>query len=344
MPTIRSAVALLFLCGFAASPASATDYYVSSGGNDANAGTSAASPWLTLAPVNALALVPGDRVLLRAGDTFFGGLSFDAEDAGSPAAPIVITSYGAGRAAIYAGSGDGISVYNAAGYEISNLDLTGAGAWASGIVFYNDLPGGVKLGYIRIDGVDVSGFGRDGIEIGAWSGSSGFRDVRITNASAHGNARTGIIFYAQQPNTHEWAYIGFSRAFDNTGVIGATVNTGSGIVFGGVNGGTIERSVAHGNGRLCTAPAGPAGIWTYDSTAVVIQHNESYGNLTGGPTDGDGFDLDQNVSSSVLQYNYSHDNAGAGYLLAQGPLNDNHRGNTVRYNISQNDGRANVGS
>ena len=43
----------------------------------------------------------------------------------------------------------------------------------------------------------------------------------------------------------------------------------------------------------------------------------------------------------MLQYNYSHDNAGAGYLLAQGPLDDNHRGNTVRYNISQNDGRAN---
>ena len=43
-----------------------------------------------------------------------------------------------------------------------------------------------------------------------------------------------------------------------------------------------------------------------------------------------------------MQYNYSHDNDGAGYLLAQEPATDAHSGNVVRYNISQNDGRANT--
>ena len=124
-------------------------------------------------------------------------------------------------------------------------------------MFYADLPGDVKLDGIRIDAVEVSGFGRDGIEIGSWNGATGFRNVRITGVSAHDNARTGILTYAYQPNVHQSIYVGYSRAYDNTGIAAATTNTGSGIVLGSVDGGTIERSVAHDNGRLCTASARP---------------------------------------------------------------------------------------
>src|SRR5829696_8631555 len=100
-------VPLLFVCLFAASicPAASADYYVSVAGADANPGTSPSLPWRTLARVNAVALRAGDRVFLRAGDTFSGGLSLDSGDAGSPAAPIAIGSYGSGRATIWAGSG-----------------------------------------------------------------------------------------------------------------------------------------------------------------------------------------------------------------------------------------------
>lgn len=342
MQRFKRLIYLLALSAAAtATPAYATDYYISRSGNDANAGTSSTAPWQSLARMNSVRLLPGDRVLLRGGDVFTGGLTFDAGDAGSSTAPIAITSYGTGRATITAGTGAGIYVYDSGGYAISNLALVGAGGAASGIVLYSDLPADAKLSYVRIDAVDVSGFGRDGIEIGAWNNYAGFRDVRITNTSAHGNARTGIFVYAQLPGSHEQVYVGHSRAYDNPGIATATSNTGSGIVLSGVNGGTIERSVAHGNGRLCTAVGGPVGIWTYDSNAVVIQHNESYGNHTASSADGGGFDLDQNVSNSVLQYNYSHDNDGAGYLLAHAPANDTHRGNVVRYNISQNDGRKN---
>ncbi|PYR88536.1 MAG: hypothetical protein DMF84_27965 [Acidobacteria bacterium] len=335
-------VLVLVLCvSAAATPAYATDYYVSRAGGDANTGTSSASPWQSLARMSSVRLLPGDRVLLRGGDVFTGGLTFDAGDAGTAKAPVTITSYGTGRATIAAGAEAGISVYDTAGYAISNLVLVGAGGDASGIVFYSDLAADAKLSYVRIDSVDVSGFGGDGIEIGAWNHRAGFRDVRITNTSAHGNARTGIFFYAQLPGSHEQVYVGHSRAYDNPGIATAISNMGSGIILSGVNGGTVERSVAHGNGRLCTTVGGPVGIWTFDSNAVVIQHNESYGNHTASSADGGGFDLDQNVSNSVLQYNYSHDNDGAGYLLAHAPLNDTHRGNIVRYNISQNDGRKN---
>jgi hypothetical protein len=332
----------LFVCMalLAASSAQATDYYLSAAGNDAAAGT-AAAPWRTLSRVNATVLQPGDRVLLRAADTFAGTLSLDASDWGTAAAPIAIQSYGTGRATIAAGGGAGISVYNTSGVAIANLVVVGAGGNASGISVYTDLPGDVRLPFIHVDSVDVSGFGRDGVEIGAWNGATGFRDVSVTNAALHGNGRSGLFTYAQVPNVHQQVYVGHVRAYDNTGVAGAATNSGSGIVLASVDGATIERSVAHDNGRLCTSTGGPVGIWTYDATGVVIRHNESYANHTGASWDGGGFDLDQNVSNSIVEYNYSHDNDGAGYLLAQSPSADTHRGNVVRDNVSQNDGRAN---
>ena len=332
---------LVCLVSLLASPSFAADYYVSSGGSDSNPGTSAASAWRTLDRVSAVALKPGDKVLLRSGDTFMGTLSLGTDDHGSPTAPITITSYGPGRAAIYAGQGAGIFAYNTSGIAIANLAIAGAGQTASGISFYTDLSGDVRLPFIRIDAVEVSGFGRDGIEIGAWNGRSGFSDVRVTNSRVHHNGRSGLFTYAQLPNVHQQVYIGHVRAYENPGTPGASSNTGSGIVLASVSGGTIERSVAHDNGRLCDSVGGPVGIWTYDSTRVTIQHNESYRNRTGAYWDGGGFDLDQNVSDSIVQYNYSHDNDGAGYLLAQSLTTNDHARNVVRFNISQNDGRAN---
>ncbi|MFA6242020.1 MAG: hypothetical protein WC655_13890, partial [Candidatus Hydrogenedentales bacterium] len=52
-----------------------------------------------------------------------------------------------------------------------------------------------------------------------------------------------------------------------------------------------------------------------------------------------GFDIDGGATNSVMQYNYSHDNAGAGFGIFQFPGAHPYRDNVVRYNISQNDGQ-----
>jgi hypothetical protein len=56
--------------------------------------------------------------------------------------------------------------------------------------------------------------------------------------------------------------------------------------------------------------------------------------------DGGGFDLDQNVSHSVMQYNLSYGNDGAGFLLYTGAANNSYTGNVTRFNISSGDARA----
>ena len=45
--------------------------------------------------------------------------------------------------------------------------------------------------------------------------------------------------------------------------------------------------------------------------------------------------------NSILQYNYSHDNHGSGYLICQYEGAKPFRNNIVRYNISQDDGLTN---
>ena len=316
----------------------AKTYYISPTGNDENAGTSPTSAWKSLSKINSLDLNPGDQVLLQRGYGYSGNLSFTQEDAGTPTAPITISSYGTGgTATINAGTGNAMFIYDVAGYNISNLKIVGSGISTNtgeGIVAYNDLANNVKLDGITIKNVDVSGFRGYGIAIGGWNQQSGFRNVKVTDVLTHDNGEGGLITYAQIPNVHENVYVGYVSTYNNGGT--NFPSDVDGIVLGGVKGGIIERSIAYNN-----VGKGGVGIWTYDSTSITIQHNESYNNRTTSSHDGGGFDLDNNVSDSIMQYNYSHDNHGAGFLLCHGLNNLNYTGNIVRYNISQNDGRNN---
>src|SRR6185369_14094760 len=115
--------------------------------------------------------------------TFHGALVFDEGDSGTAAQPITVSSFGGRRATLDVGAGTGILIYNTAGFVISNLNIVGSGSTSntgSGILLRTDRSDDGKLASVRIDGVDVSGFGESGIEIRGDNGVSGFRDVRIT--------------------------------------------------------------------------------------------------------------------------------------------------------------------
>jgi hypothetical protein len=326
----------------------ATDYYVSSSGNDSKSGSSSA-PWKTIAKVNKQTYKPGDRILLQGGATFVGNITFNSSSKGTAGAPITVTSWGTGRALIFAGNGVGLSGYNTAGFLIQNINFQGAGVASNsnnGVSFYADLGGGVKLDTIDIDQVDVSGFHIFGVSIGGGNGATGFQNIRITNVYSHDNGIAGIDTWGpRDPNNvwypHQNIYVGHCQAYDNQGMA-ETGGSGSGIAISSVNGALIERSVAYNNGVNNVSSTGSFGIWTYDSTNVTIQYNESHHNHTSGSADGGGFDLDGGVSHSILQYNYSHDNDGPGVLLTQFPGSRPQTANVVRYNISQNDARRNA--
>jgi hypothetical protein len=335
-------VVMVLVC---AASAVATDYYVSSSGNDKSAGT-VSKPWKTITKVNKGSYSTGDRIFFEGGSTFSGSLNFTSASAGTASSPILISSYGSGRATISSGSNTGISVYNAAGYYITNLNFVGAiGNAKIGISFYVDLGGDVKLDTVHIDQVDVSQYST-GIVIGAWNNLTGYKNISITASDVHDNFTDGINIYGYTSSSmvgypNQNIYIGHVTAHDNKGVASTTKATGTGIVVGNTDGVLIERSLAYNNGAGNIHNGGPYGMWTWDCNNVVMQFNESHHNHTGSVTDGGGFDLDGGVTNSILQYNYSHDNDGPGYLIAQYSGARALNNNTVRYNISQNDGRKN---
>jgi len=92
----------LLLCLFSLI-ASATDYFVSSAGNDSANGLSTSSPWKTISKVNSVfsTLKPGDRILFRRGDSFYGSLKI--AKSGTSGSPIVIGAYGSGANPIISG-------------------------------------------------------------------------------------------------------------------------------------------------------------------------------------------------------------------------------------------------
>jgi len=328
---------------------SARTFYVSSNGDDNSDGLAKNRPWKTLNRVSAERLLPGDRILLMGGANFHGTLALDAQDAGDAQNPVIIDSYGPWRPSIE--SDLGVNITNTAGVTIRNLGIYGAGERAqAGILVLNDLQDARRLEGITLENLDVSGFA-NGINIGAAEGAMGFSHVRISDTAVRNNKKNGLAisgptFDISNPiYAHSDVVITGVDAYDNTGDPETPEsNSGSGIVIGSVDNGRIEECAAFRNGVSAASPReGPVGIWAYDSIRIVIERNVSFSNRSQG-ADGDGFGLDQNTSDSIIQYNLSYGNDGAGILLYGQRSSGPNMRNVVRYNISVNDVRRSGGT
>ena len=99
---LKNALILAFL--ILSTIATATDYYISSSGNDANNGISSSTPWKTIAKINASSFSPGDTLFFNKGDSWREQLTVPSS--GSAGSYIVFSSYGTGLAHKILGSTD----------------------------------------------------------------------------------------------------------------------------------------------------------------------------------------------------------------------------------------------
>ena len=320
----------LFLIVFFSTGLCGADYFVSPTGNDSHAG-SQSQPWKTLGKINQMTFRPGDRILLEGGKEFSGTLRLGKGLSGTSQSRITVASYGKGRAVIRAGNGSAIVLESSDYVSISQLKCIGAGRKTGNVesgIRVSDAKGG------SLTQLEVEGFQHSGVAL------SGVRDVRVTHVYAHSNGYAGISCHGGLSTN---LYIGRCLAENNPGDPTILDNhSGNGIVVGGrIQNALIEYCEAHYNGwDMPRKGNGPVGIWAHDADNVIIQHCVSHHNRSTG-TDGGGFDFDGAVTHSILQYNYSHDNHGSGFLLCQYAGAGVFKKNVVRYNISQDDGLTN---
>lgn len=359
MKNVRSLAVLsalaLFVFPFSAASQQKT-YYVSPSGDDSNSGLSKSRPWKTLSKVNETAFLPGDKILFKSGETWYGQL--DMKGSGAEGKPITIASYGgSARPVINIGEaeGAGIRINDESWWTVEHIEITSGAQPKLGIGRQ-----GISI-TARTEGIEASHFVvRDCYIHDIWGQMGGnteycgyyscgvlvrvvapkgykkdgrfklprMNDVLIENNRIERMDKCGIISWGPRNNvTVRGNYL------DNLG--------GDGIFVNGTYRGMIEKNEIH---RACMRsgyadlPGGEswwphtAACWIQDAEETVMQFNEVYD--TGRePRNGDGFayDLDFHCSRCLVQYNYSQSNHG---LILMMWFIDH---NVVRYNISEND-------
>ena len=309
-------------------------YFVSHSGNDENSGTFD-SPWRTIARLNNIDLNGGDTVYFEGDKSFEGTVQLDSSDSGDDRKPLVITSHGQGKAVISAGNFSAIVVNAARNIHIHNLHLTGSGRKEGNIQSGIVIQGNSQA--IRVLDLEVEGFQKSGVMI--YNGS----DIIIEKVHAHNNGAAGITV-AGTSSKSDNRNIAIKHCFAENNPGDPTIldnHSGNGIIVGLCTRVTIEYCTATNNGwDMPRVGNGPVGIWAYEADSVVIQNCISYRNKTSkGGEDGGGFDLDGGVTNSIIQYCLSFENEGAGFGIFQYKGASLWRNNTVRFNISENDGR-----
>lgn len=192
-----------------------TIFYVdATAGSDANAGTSPASAWKTLAKVTSHVFGPGDVVAFERGDTFTGSATISG--GGTSTNPVTLTAYGSGAQPLLTNPGGWNMLLVDAPY-VAVKDL----AFANGAVFDNaDGAGITGLKYERSGAVAVTGNG-----IGALVQDSTFSDVGVgvktygaSSKVLHNTFQNLRIAYRGPDSGVQTAYGAIGVSVNNSGV------------------------------------------------------------------------------------------------------------------------------
>jgi len=329
-----------------------TRYYVdAASGDDANDGRSPDRAWRTLAAVNRQRYAPGDSILFRRGGDYPG--VFHPSGSGRAGAPIVADAYGQGAAPhLHAGGAAAatIRLENVEFWTLRNLAVsnrgTTEGAKRTGVhLFHHDFGTvhGIVVQGLHVHDVNGSPVKKEGggsailVEANGKTRPTRHDGLSIVDNVIERCQRDGILFLSAGSRAGGLASGVVVRGNRLTGV------PGDGILVKGCQGAIVERNTVAQCGALPRGEAA-AGIWPFDCDGTLIQYNEVSGHRA--YADGQGFDADFHCRDTVIQYNYSHDNAGGMALVC----NDGRQGgigNTatiVRFNVSINDGLRRTGS
>jgi len=268
-----------------------TQYYVSTGGIDSNNGTSQNTPFKTLTKVNSLNLKPGDIVSLKGGQIFTSSTGTDfcikIKNSGTANAPIILNSYGGGKATIQSAKRLGVYIENVSHIKVNNINLVGdyvgnfsgeENKTAKAFVGVLVKSSSKNCTNVVVENVQASKFKWAGIRFDSHKSGLGVQNSSIRNCATFLNGNRGIGTSSKDGGCNKNILITNCRTYDNHGW--NSVPKGSGIHISGSCNVTVQHSVAYNNGAYNNSDAGGFGIWASGSSDVLFQFNESYNNKT----------------------------------------------------------------
>lgn len=328
----------------------ATYYIDATNGNDANSGKSPTKAWKSVSRADGLVLQPGEKILLKRGETFLGQLNVNGQ--GTVEAPIEVGAYGEGNLPIITAPDSSlytVKLKNCENIYLKCIEIVNTGS--------EEMPG--RTGLL----VDICDYGVahntiiDSLYIHDVNGSrvkqiGGGSAIYIAYRSKETPSRyDGLVIKhchiaRCQRNAMIWEVSGSRENwFPSTGVR-VCKNLieevpGDGIVPIQTDGAVIEYNIMRNCPETLPDTEAAAGFWPWSADNTVIQFNEVSDHKA--PWDGQAYDCDYNCKNTVIQYNYSHDNYGGLVLICncnQAPELNNvgNQNPVVQYNLSVNDG------
>lgn len=346
-------------------------YYVSNmSGDDNYNGLSEDQPWRSLKKVSETVFMPGDQILLKAGDVWNGQLKL--RGSGVEGKPIIVDWYGGETRPVINGGGVKYAALRSAAvlldneeyWEINHLEVTNLAAGESystpksldyqrfGILVYTTDQEDIKDHiYVRDcyvhdvvsdKNVKMAGgilFVADSVTVDNEEvilphgiDRAGHNDIRAERNIVRHVITEGIrnTTGATPRGSQNQSITCTNVVFRNNYIEGTL---GDGIVLAQCReGGLVEKNVVKDAASAFNNGAYYAGVWAHKSTDTIFQYNEVSGTRFGNK-DGEAFDADNNCYGTIFQYNYTHDNNGGACLF----MGTQH-GTIYRYNVSANDG------
>ena len=351
-------------------------YYISSSsGLDTNDG-SVNAPWQTIDKATAIAkspnnggiLNPGDKLLFKGDDTFYG--HFNVKCSGSLEKPIEISSYGPGEKPIFSGSGgtitggdwfEAIVLTNANNLLVTNLWVKNDRQDDSRYTFGEYSSFGIKVVANQWGGI-ISNLTFRNLHISDVFGislppPSEFNSLKATGIRFESEANEATIdiaitdvliedcYFTHIGKAGVWA-IHKGATDDNDDTINRNQNFvvrnntffqtgGSGVILSKTYNALVENNdfdhTGYSTASLPKLAGRGSGMWVWSCTNVIAQYNRSYS--IRGPGDSYGMHMDFGNTNIIFQYNYSEDSEGGFCEI----LGDNYN-STYRFNVSMNDG------
>lgn len=344
-------------------------FWDSVAGSDANNCATPGTPCLTTTKMNALSYKGGHSINWKGGSNFTGCVVLSAGNVSGTSAvsPLVVQQYSTGaKPTITAncGTGGDANTNKSAAFIVDGINATVNGIAITDGGFSGASNVAYCIGAQNSTGAGVPTIIFENMDVSSCTGGTFYSGFSELNPTTLPNGICGEILFTLLNSTFHGAtalahdggagsgsacgggpFGDYNMQATLQGILitnqgGNTVDnlSGEGMLLQGAGDGSVMQfTLAHDNGGNSKGCGSTVALWQDQTSNATFQFVEAYnhGNFTApvaNSCDQAGFDFDQNTRNGIIEYAYSHNNVGPGFLMFVAFGN-----NVFRYSISEND-------